>query len=153
MSHIIIEGPDGAGKTALALTLCKSLSMGYHHEGPPPANIDRYGHYMSVLRSFEQSTVIDRFHLGEAIYGPLLRGGSGLAPAQIIAINQKIIREGGRIIVCLPPWEICLENNRRKWNQELIQSEIMLRAAYDAWSVLVRNTELFVGRIYDYAAQ
>lgn len=151
-AHIIIEGPDGAGKTTLAKVLCSALSMDYHHEGPPPQGVKPYDHYRNVYRELTHPTVIDRFHLGEIVYGPLLREKSGLAPAEVFELNRIIEARNGRVIVCLPPWETCLENNEAKWDKELIQDEITLHAAYDAWAVLVRNPTLFTGRVYNYTA-
>lgn len=151
MKHIIIEGPDGAGKTALAAVLCRALGMAYHHEGPPPPGVDLRDHYLNTLRSNTRvPTVFDRFHLGEVVYGPLLREKSGLTPRDVQIINQAFKDLGGSIIICLPPWETCIENSRAKAELELIQDEVVLQAAYDAWTVLAKTRALFRGQLYDY---
>ena len=36
---VVLEGPDGGGKTALANELVRH-GYTYHHEGPPPKNVD-----------------------------------------------------------------------------------------------------------------
>lgn len=147
-SHIIIEGPDGAGKTKLARTLCFALGMDYHHEGPPPIGARPGEHYLKVLNNTHKPTVFDRFHLGEIIYGPLLRGAGGLNPGEVRDLNWASAIRGGQVILCLPPWETCLANTRVK--EELIKSELMLQAAYDGWVALSRNPVLFTGRVFDY---
>lgn len=151
MKHIIIEGPDGAGKTALAAVLCRSLGMAYHHEGPPPPGANLRDHYLNVLRANTRiPTVFDRFHLGEVVYGPLLREKSGLEPRDVQVISQAFKDLGGSIIICLPSWETCVANSREKGDGELIQDEVVLQAAYDAWVVLSRTRSLFRGQLYNY---
>lgn len=151
MRHVIIEGPDGAGKTALARTLCQSLGMQYHHEGPPPPGVNRCEHYQMTLLSTDHPTVFDRFHLGELVYGPLLRGGTNLTAEEVDTINQTFKDMGGTMVCCLPPWETCIANNRRK--EELIKDETVMRAAYDGWTLLVQTRAFNGGRVFDYTQE
>lgn len=151
---IILEGPDGAGKTTLARELEKR-GYRYHHEGPPPANVDLLVHYALVLdraiRSGE-SVVIDRLHVGESVYGPLIRGVDRIGGwGQIIL--QRIIRGGGvREVFCLPPERICYGNwfRRRQEAGELVtdsQKFINIYAAYVKASKHPRHSRAL---IYDY---
>jgi hypothetical protein len=73
---IILEGPDGGGKTTLANELVKR-GFHYRHEGPPPEGVDLIAYYLKILNdSIEspQDTVHDRLWLGEMVYGPIFRG-------------------------------------------------------------------------------
>ena len=150
MSHVIIEGPDGAGKTSLARFICHRHTMAYHHEGPPPDGSALH-HYAGLLMNTTKPTVFDRLHLGELVYGPLLRGDSKLAPADVDLLNEVILNRCITVVACLPPWETCFANNRDK--DEFIKDEVTLHAAYDAWSVLLRNPRFQVNlRLYDYTA-
>ena len=71
-AHLVIEGPDGAGKTTLAQALCAS-GYAYRHEGPPPPTVPALRYYAGILARLEQPTLLDRFHLGELVYGPIVR--------------------------------------------------------------------------------
>lgn len=148
--HIVIEGPDGAGKTALARVLCGALGYAYHHEGVPPMTIEPGLHYWNVIHQPDIPTVFDRLHVGEMIYGPILRGRSRITHMQMDAIDRELRTFNCSIIVCLPPWEVCIANSRMKWADELIQDELKLRAAYDAWAVIARTRGY---RLYDYTKE
>lgn len=148
MRHIILEGPDGAGKTTIARILCHALGMEYSHEGPPPPGVEPFTHYWLQLGGAEYPTVFDRLHLGEIVYGPLLRGKPGLTPEEVMRLNDLAEDMDALIVLCLPPWENCLAATRAK--EELIKDETVLRAAYDGWKVLSQNTSQFTGRIFDY---
>ena len=83
---IVLEGPDGAGKT----TLAKALMAGFYrkwpsgtfrieHRGPLRLNVDPADEY--TLPDYDPAdmtnlVVCDRWHLSEAVYGPIYRGGS-----------------------------------------------------------------------------
>lgn len=83
---IILEGVDGAGKSGLANALVQALeekypdsTVTYLHAGPITSGT--YEAYIEPLEDYDpkktdQHIVIDRWHVGEQIYGPLYRGGS-----------------------------------------------------------------------------
>lgn len=129
-SHVIIEGPDGAGKTSLAQHFCKSLGFRYHHEGPPPAGVDLLQHYGGLLANAADPTVFDRFHLGEFVYGPLLRGKSGLSSSAWTLMNRLVSGSGSHVIVCLPPFTACEQGLHE---QEHIEVAMVRRTAHDMW--------------------
>ena len=74
---VILEGPDGGGKTTLARRLVEEHGFIYKHEGPPPPGVDLMEYYKTSLYAAikdYRNTVFDRHYLGETIYGPIARG-------------------------------------------------------------------------------
>lgn len=134
MKHVIIEGPDGAGKTRLARELCARYGMGYHHEGPPPPGVDLTAYYAKLLVNATRPTVFDRLYLGELVYGPLLRGGSRVSAYDLRMLHRLVVGTGSTVVTCLPDFCVCLENNQAK--TELITDQVTLRDAYDAWDLV-----------------
>jgi thymidylate kinase len=80
---VIIEGCDGTGKSTLAARLAERLDGAeVLHLGPPK----RHPLEETVLALDDYTpgsgrhVIVDRFHLGEMIYGPIYRGESKLGP-------------------------------------------------------------------------
>lgn len=72
---IVIEGPDGVGKTTFANKLLEYSArngepMTYHHMTRPSPGFDYFNDY--VLMGIGGNIVRDRFHLGAVVYGQML---------------------------------------------------------------------------------
>lgn len=139
---IILEGPDGGGKTKIAKKIQHLRGYTYHHEGPPPRrkSWDALAHYGGLLeraRRARHDTVFDRFHLGETIYGPLMRGEDRLGIAGLKLMNRLIRATGARLWLFLPSYDTCLRNWRRKRSfdddVEYVKDERIFKRIYNAW--------------------
>lgn len=115
---IVLEGIDGAGKTQLAVDLLSSPEGGYYmHFGVPASN--PYEDYLRAIRArpADELAVIDRLHWGEAVYGPLHRGGSLLSRAEFASVEHELLlRSALLVFVDTPPGEAfrrLVRNNER----------------------------------------
>lgn len=93
---IIIEGPDGAGKSTLAHALVRDYGYGYVHFSQPKQ--DPLLEYLPAW-THEDKLVVDRFHLGEGVYGPLYRGKDGLGPLSRWYVDQWLESRGAVLVL------------------------------------------------------
>jgi len=139
---VVLEGPDGSGKSRLAADIQKRLGYEVRHEGPPPAGEDPYRYYLrqvfdTALLTFTcPGVVLDRFALGDRVYGPVLRGEDRLGAENWRKIREGLDWLGALRVLCMPPLHVCLTawRARARNGQEMISHEDRFRATYDAWN-------------------
>ena len=111
---IVLEGPDGAGKTTLANRLIhtflensKADSAELIHRGPLDPAIDPLHEYLLSLkynrRDYNHLVVLDRWHVSEMVYGPIYRGASRLNQFRWVYIEKWLEAQGAlRLVVTAP---------------------------------------------------
>ncbi len=79
-------------------------------------------------------TVVDRLHVGEVIYGTLLRDGSQLDYYDLALLERLIAASGGRTVIYLPPLARC----QQAWAErpEFIKHVDTLTATYHSWRII-----------------
>jgi hypothetical protein len=149
---VIVEGPDGAGKTQLARQLAQDHQLLYHHEGPPPVGVDPLHHYGSILehaRYVPSGIVFDRFALGERVYGPMLRGKDGLGEDGWRIFTRLLKAADATTILCLPPFATC-HANWASGRPELFHEERLLEDSYLRWAFFATSSDYAIDLVYDY---
>lgn len=97
---ILLEGPDGAGKTTLAQRLHDRLDAdggcAVLRKGPPPDGATAQSEYGAAALDggYEPGCgshlVCDRWHWSEAVYGPILRGRALLHPVPSLTRPARV---------------------------------------------------------------
>lgn len=98
----ILEGCDGTGKTTLAQSICSLTGAVYLHEGPPPRGQSAYQYYLKKAYEIPLNAVLDRYHLGQVVYPPVMSGGTeqGLERWQQQHIERVLMARGAVLIHC-----------------------------------------------------
>ena len=112
---IIIEGPDGAGKTTLANKIKDQTGYLLMHRSQPKTEEDKkrmMDEYMQVIKS-GKNCVFDRSWYSEMVYGPVMRDASVITYPQMYELERMLARNGALIIHCTGPeialWKRCLK--------------------------------------------
>lgn len=96
---IVLEGPDASGKTTLAKALAEEVDGVYVHASAPERHpLVEYTATIETLRP--EHIVLDRWHIGEMIYGPKYRGRSGLSRKQFDAVEEYLAGYGALLVHC-----------------------------------------------------
>lgn len=151
MTRIIVEGPDGSGKTSMISRLrswnpnALMASRACTSENGPIAALKQWIDDDVENEDWEEGEIViyDRHPLiSEPIYGPLIRGyiDPGLTDRTWLgSAYQAWIAHNPIIIYCLPPYPIVYENilkthqGSTKHLQGVVQHAM---AIYDSYTVL-----------------
>lgn len=105
---IYLEGADCVGKSLLTSRLRSALvSASYDvkmlHAGKPDPNVEIFHQYVVPLHeaiTHSTAIILDRWHLGELVYGPLRRGGARLTEGQAAYLDLLMQSYGFSGVLC-----------------------------------------------------
>jgi len=155
---IILEGPDGGGKSTLAEKLRLHLrhKQGIQHmvKHGPYTGVDAehlcriYFRSMSPALSFDDTVVMDRSWLSEPIYGDAYRNGvSRVDMPRRRMLERTALSRGAVVVLCQPDFDVCADAFSKR--PEYLDTVDQLRDVYQAYETLDLQTHLPVIH-YDY---
>lgn len=119
MTVIVVEGPDGGGKSTLIDNLRLSCSRHYVNlrRSGPPKMLEEIKSVVRWVEKFDPDglgptpLILDRHpFISEAIYGPVLRGNSLLVDYYTMHdLEHHFCRFVDRIIYCRPPTSVIMQ--------------------------------------------
>lgn len=160
MSIVIVEGPDGSGKTSLIRRL-RQDSKNYFWIASSSGRPKSLVQLQDALHWIAQSTylgtpiVCDRFPLiSESVYGPVLRDScllDQMGHRDRVAASD-LLRQIDRIVYCRPPISTIRQNittGALPQLQGVVENLDALVACYDELMDTLRDDNIFV-YAYDY---
>lgn len=154
---IIVEGPDGAGKSTLIAKLnhlrlqVKSLRgglggttrAGWALQGEPAVR----AYIRKVHEGLGKEAAYDRFHLSEHVYGPILRHHQELPDAEMHMLNNYLRHAQIPVILCLPTFATTMKNVRIEGrDRPTWQTDAFLLQSYRVWETM----QPWATIVYDY---
>lgn len=99
---IILEGPDGSGKTTLAKQLSRQTGYPYEHRSKPENEEEKAKmmiEYLQMCKS-RQNLIVDRCWYSEMVYGKVMRDQSYIDYTQMYELERMLAKGGAIIIYC-----------------------------------------------------
>lgn len=118
---IIVEGPDGGGKTTLIPFLEALTGLPSWKPGPYPKSArEAYVHSQDCLHKLKQHFICDRVtQVSEHIYGPIVNDQDFMPLAEVQKFFRQCADNGWVFIYCRPwPTNLMIENHVRSENDE-----------------------------------
>lgn len=135
---IIIEGPDGAGKTALANQLSRQTKYDIVHRSPPKTDDEKkrmMSEFVSAIKS-SKNIILDRCWYSEMVYGPIMRGASVISYPEMYELEKLLAKAGAIVIYATAPkaalWQRC-----QKRGEDYITSHATFCQICDAYEQLM----------------
>ena len=124
---IILEGPDGGGKTTLAKELAELAGFEYQHQGPYDGEDTVVAQTLRKIYNAPRPVVFDRLHVGERIYGPVLRKRDLLGSTGQRAVERVLGGMRTILVLVRTGTDDMLEQWRQRKSTELFQDEEQAR--------------------------
>jgi hypothetical protein len=153
---IILEGADLAGKSTIARELEHQLTgFGGHvkllHRGAPKLAmpdeylVDLMGHDM------RDHIICDRWHVGELIYGPKLRGFSQLDVMGWLEVEKRLTSLRMTMVHVDPGWQTLRERYTKKGDEVVYSLELLyeIHRSYRRYFDLCPPSFVATGHISD----
>lgn len=133
---VILEGPDGGGKSTLAEALATRLGAGIDHHGPYPDDRQPWHRYaQSLIQASEDPArtpvVLDRSWLSEFPYGRVFRGHVRFDEPAARGLERLALSLRAVVVNCVPEEETVLEAYRARKETEYLDSTEQLTSVRD----------------------
>lgn len=138
---VIFEGPDGSGKSTAARKYADETGSRLVHCGPylDKGSQLKWIYLEAMLPALMDidNVVLDRCWISEPIYGHVFRCGTDRLGQKGRDLLESISRASeARVVLCLPPEEVCLKNwlRRRMQGGEYLNREEEFRAVWGQYN-------------------
>lgn len=146
---IIIEGPDGSGKSILAEELAKRTGYSLVHMTPPTSEEDSEEMEAAYAQMLHGNKIFDRCWYSEMVYGPVLRDGSKISYPAMFRL-EKLARKNGAIIIYATGKKKDLWRRCQARGEYLVTSTEAFDSIYDGFEELMDAPHLIPVVRYEY---
>lgn len=143
--YIIIEGPDGAGKSTLVQQLLESHpGTVYGHFGKPETDEDAYNYWRKYAQFIKDNkdaklVVMDRSWYSDMVYGPIMRNREEMTTENMETLELLVKACGGGIILYLTAKPDTLWARCRRRGESYIDTRALLVRIRDKYEEVMKR--------------
>ncbi len=150
---IIVEGPDGAGKSTLIDQLLKSYpGSSYKHFSNPKTDEEAFGYWKVYAEAIEETdptkvTVFDRSWYSDVVYGPIFRNRLEMDAMHVKMLEALVLtRGGGHVIYCTAPVNVLWSRCQKRGEKYVLSKDKLAEVAKSFSDVMATKCSLPVVR-------
>jgi thymidylate kinase len=149
----ILEGPDGAGKSNLALQLQNTTGHAIVRLRQPTEDEllgkVMFNDYKKLIKQY-RNAIFDRSWYSEMVYGPVMRKGSVITYPDMFELERTIATSGGGIIIHCTAAPAKLWKRCKAKREDYITTEELLKQIVDDYEQLMGTPHILPVVRYEY---
>jgi len=153
---IIVEGPDGAGKSTLVGSLAAELDLEVGERATKDRDklyeVTRQDTYTALakgVKGHKSPLIWDRLFFSEMVYSPAVGRDCEFSLEEQVFVKQVLSAMGCPIIICRPPLDAVEENVRAAEQMKGVKENI--RRIYNHYGSVAENMPWLIW--YDYTGE
>ena len=142
--YIIVEGPDGAGKTTLVNHILAANPGAFlAHFGKPATDEEAFNYwkvYLQYVKDHEKEAVVilDRSWYSDMVYGPVMRDREEMTRDNMELLEMAVIACGGGIILYCTGRPDVLWRRCKERGETFVRTSEQLRRLHDRYEEVMR---------------
>jgi len=156
---IIVEGPDGAGKTTrIDQLLASHPGSVYRHFSNPKTDEEAFGYWKVYAQNITNCdptklTVFDRSWYSDVVYGPIFRDRVEMDLVHVEMLESLVITHGGGFVLyCTAPTHVLWKRCQERGEKFVLSREKLNQVAISYADVMKNNCKLPCMRVDTNAA-
>lgn len=141
---IIIEGPDGAGKSTLARQLSNYFGFPIQHRSKPNSEEEKQKMFDDYIyqAKWPSNIIYDRFLYSEMVYGNIMRDASVITTEQMYEVEHILSETGGLVIFCDNNLENLWKECTERGEAYILQKDTLSKIQTAYRNLMLRDTHL-----------